>query len=185
MLTPLNLHEAFAEAGEPETLQQLSPATHEAYRLICNSYPHGLTIIRVECGANPEMETLAGDVAPKKLNEAEVAVEEIGAILPRFSYQLIRHDWEWNQERRSAQRKLTQINWVSLRILIRESRFWELAMNGGSVGVDGCTFTLEGTQKKQYRKVSRWCPNANRDREWFVLPCHYLQELADKRKLLS
>ena len=77
MTVPLFLHEALTEVGELP-LQPLPMGVYEAYRLICNSSPYGLTIIRVERRDNPEVADLAQGSVPRKLNAAEVLIEEMG-----------------------------------------------------------------------------------------------------------
>jgi hypothetical protein len=108
-----------------------------------------------------------------------VVLEGSGLILERFVYPLEIHVWEWDKPRRSARGELGRSQWVSLLVLLKAARFWELPKQGGTAMVDGSVMVLEGYRSGRSRSVARWGPESERDGDWFALPYGYLFDMAE------
>jgi len=59
---------------------------------------------------------------------------------------------------RQKVRELTEAEWKKILGFLEESKFWTMPTFGGSSGLDGGQWLLEGYSDKRYHVVDRWSP---------------------------
>jgi hypothetical protein len=151
----------FLALAHEERLIKLPARVLESYRLTIHSAWGDDSIIRTE----------------RRHNEARDNLRYPDLILPEFKYRIVVHRLQFKDVMASAEMEISEIQWACFAALLRECRFWELPEHGGSVGMDGADWLVEGNREGQYHWVKRWSPDPENDREWLVLPCQYLKDL--------